>query len=483
MTPHRTTVDWRNAGVIVALTLAYLTVALAPIVLAWRAELPRRPFLDEMSSGLAMAAFAVLLLEFVVSGRYRAISRALGLDAAMRYHQLLAYAAVAFVILHPFLYTLPIAHRPWDYERLTSVTLTPAGTVTGLIAWALLVCLVGLAAFRDQLPWRYELWRATHGAGAALIAITAAHHTLDVGRYSAQPALANFWLVATAVALGSLAYLYIVRPLLRALRPYRISHVSRAGERTWLLAIEPATRRHIRFSAGQAAWIKVGRGRNPLADNPFSISSSPAAAPRLEFLVKELGDFSKSVGTLAPGTPVYVDGPYGNFTLAGRKGAGIAFVAGGIGVAPILSMLRTLAAARDACPIVLVYGNRTEAQILAREELDDMRRVLDLRVEYLLSEPPAGWQGHIGTLDRDMLDAALPKNDRASWLYFVCGPPPMIDSVETALAGFGVPLGQVVSERFRYDSSQFTPRERRMFTALAGIAATLLIAIGAFALR
>jgi len=101
----------------------------------------------------------------------------------------------------------------------------------------------------------------------------------------------------------------------------------------------------------------------------------------------------------------------------------------------------------------------------------------------VLAEPPPGWSGPRGQLDAANLRACLPRDDARAWLYFVCGPPAMIDAVELALARLGVPLRQIVSERFVYDTGILTPRERLTRGVIAAVAAAQLLAVLAFALR
>lgn len=199
--------------------------------------------------------------------------------------------------------------------------------------------------------------------------------------------------------------------------------------------------------------------------------------------MKEAGDFTRALPRLAPGTRVYLDGPHGNFTLRGRGGKGIVLVAGGVGIAPMLSILRSLAAARDPRPVILVYGNRHAGQIVAGPELEALRGVLDLDVRHVLSEPPSGHTGPVGQLDRATLERLLPREAHGEWLYFVCGPTPMIGAVEEALTERGVPLTQIVSERFRYDSGRRSKRERRILRALAVLVGVHLAVAAAFALR
>ena len=116
-----------------------------------------------------------------------------------------------------------------------------------------------------------------------------------------------------------------------------------------------------------------------------------------------------------------------------------------------MSILRQLRIDGEKRPLKLLYGNRLADQILFREELDEMAEAMDVDLHHILSEPPAGWSGEVGQLDEKMLRRLLTFEGHDRWLYIVCGPAPMIDSVEESLGRLGVPLRQIVSEKFSYD--------------------------------
>lgn len=470
----------RNATIqITALVALYVAIALLPLVLAALQGLSRRPWHMELSSGLAMAAFAMLLVEFMLAGRGRRLSGILGMDITMQAHRFAGIAALALLALHPMLYGGSIHTEPqvWDPMRNRSVVLGIAALVTGMLALLLLAALAFFAIFRGQLGISYEAWRLSHVLSSFAVAGLGLHHTLDTGRYAQDPASAAFWIAATALATAALAKVYLLDPLLAVRRRYRVSAVQPEAERTWRMRLEPATARRLRFRAGQFIWLKLGRAFGSITEHPFSIASSPEAPGRLDLLIKEAGDFTGAIGKVAAGTHAYMHGPYGNFTLEGREGAGIALIAGGIGIAPVLSILHQLAARGDRRPVRLLYGNRSATQIVARPELDALAGALDLQVHHVLSEPPAGWTGARGVLDAVTLAACLPGEGRGDWLYFVCGPPEMIDSVELSLHDLRVPLSQIVSERFTYQGGGRTPRERLLRAVLGG--ALGLIVLGA----
>ena len=432
---------------------AYLAIAIAPLVLSWLQRVPPRPFGDEVASGLAMTAFAVLLVEFILSGRFQAVSARIGMDVTMRFHQLVARAVVVFVLVHPFLYRTPFLNPvlPWDTTGQLTLGLDVGSLATGVIAWVALMAFVLMSMFRDQLPYRYETWRAMHAVGAVVIAVMVTHHTLAAGRYSADPLLAGFWLALLAGALASVVWTYVVAPLGEAGRPYDVTSVRKIALKTWELAVRPRHGEALSFDAGQFAWLNIGRSPFSLHENPFSISSAPAERPDIRFVIKEVGDFTRGIGDVVPGTTAYLDGAHGNLTLKGRQGTGVALIAGGVGIAPLLSIARQLVAENDPRPMILVYGNRVEEQIVYEDELRQLDRRAKTQVVHVISQPKPGWKGLTGRIDGTAIERSFSFGGAADWLYLVCGPPPMLDAVEDALLAIGVPAEQIVMEQFYYE--------------------------------
>lgn len=435
------------------LIVVYLAILVLPLAAAWSQGLPPRPWQYDLSSGLALCAFTGILLEFLLSGRFRFISGRIGIDATMRVHQLMARIFTLALLIHPFLYWGGASGDPlpWDTTRQLSLDFSPVASATGLIAWLALLYLVLTGIFREQRSGSYEAWRAAHGFAAVIVAGFGTLHTVQAGRYSADPLLFWFWIAMLTVALSTLVWVYLLKPALKARHRYRITAVRPIAERTWELGLAPAQGDTLSFRAGQFVWLSVGRSPFSLHENPFSIASAPTDRDGLSFVIKEVGDFTRGLNDIKPGTVAYIDGPHGNMTLDGLGDAGIALYAGGVGVAPILSILRELRDRGDRRPLLLLYGNRAAAQITYRDELTEMTQQLDLEVAYYLSEPPDGWEGRTGVIDRVAVAEALEARDVKNWLHVICGPLKMIEGVEAELLARGVPSAQILSERFYYD--------------------------------
>lgn len=147
-----------------------------------------------------------------------------------------------------------------------------------------------------------------------------------------------------------------------------------------------------------------------------------------------------------------MDGPYGSFSLERYPQARqFVFIPGGIGVTPIMSMLRSMAARGDQRPIKFFYANQTWEGVPFREEVDALRERLNLEIIYVIERPPQDWKGEAGFLNSQILKKYLPEE----WLgeethVFLCGPAVMMNAVEKALLQSGFAEKQVHSERYSF---------------------------------
>jgi predicted ferric reductase len=213
------------------------------------------------------------------------------------------------------------------------------------------------------------------------------------------------------------------------------------------LGLEPQGHPGFRFRAGQFGWLTLGASPFAGAEHPFSFSSSSQAASRIEISIKAAGDFTRRVQSTQVGAVAYLDGPYGSMSIDAFPDAdGYVFIAGGIGVAPCMAMLRTLADRGDRRPHLLIYGTNDLERTPFRDDLAALQQRLQLTVVHVLETPPEGWTGERGYVTESLLDRWLPRGGRHG--HFVCGPAPMMDAVEAALARLGVPLADLHSERF-----------------------------------
>jgi predicted ferric reductase len=224
--------------------------------------------------------------------------------------------------------------------------------------------------------------------------------------------------------------------------------LERVGDRLWALTLEPDGHAGLAYRAGQFAWLRLNCSTFSVREHPFSIASAPSDGVALRFLIKEAGDFTRQIGTLPIGARAFVDGPHGALCLEGRQEPGIFMIAGGAGLAPMLSLLREAATRGETRPITLLYGNRHQGQIMAAAELAAlaMRQRLDLH--HVLQEPPPGWTDFAGMMTPELIQAEATQAAREGWVFLLCGPGPMIQAAREGLAALGVPRRHILEERF-----------------------------------
>ena len=464
--------------------LVYLGLVGLPLILAATTHLANRPWLDELSSAMAMLAFNIILLEFLTSGKIAWLSKWMGVNWILQIHQLFSRTAILLLISHPFLYSLPnhpnYAPGPptESYLGMTGPTL-----MTGLLGLITLGILIGLAITRTKSKTSYESWRASHVIMALILSSAGLHHTLHAGRYAQEKWMMHYWQIAFGVALLTFLWVYVMQPLIQKLQPYQVSSLKQVAYNIWELTIHsqnPST--YPSYQAGQFTWLKL-KSPAPLYENPFSISSAPTPSSNtLSFLIKDLGDFTHQVTELKTGDLIYISSAYGNFGQANNDDSPLVMIAGGVGIAPMISLLREMIATQRTVvrAIHLIYGNRIESQIIDLSTMVDLKAFKNLTITPIISEPTSDWEGLVGVLDQITLKKALEKTNSfsGSTKYLVCGAAEMIDGVEYALEALSIRTSQIDSEKFQYDFTQRTVRIRNSLIGWAlGTMALIVSAI------
>ena len=326
----------------------------------------------------------------------------------------------------------------------------PARAVLAWLSIAGLGLLMVTSIWRRALRLSYQAWHVLHSALGVFIVLAALGHGFLVNYYFSAPLVRGVWIVYTAAFLWLAVWVRLIKPLRLSLRPWRVTQLWPEPGGSLTVSLEPVFRTtestQFSFRAGQFAWILPSRNPFTPTYHPFSISSS-ALSSRVDFTIKQVGDFTGSLRSLRLGQRVYLDGPHGSFTLESHPGMGYVFVGTGVGVTPFLSMLATLADQGDQRPIWLFLGNRHEDQVTGIRQLGRLRGRLNLRVIHVISRASTQWTGERGRVDAALLDRHLPL-ERRSLEYFICASGETVRSVETALQILGIPGDNVHSEQF-----------------------------------
>jgi len=425
-------------------TSLYVLLVILPLgVLLLGKVPPGTVFGWDFAVALGFSALAIMFTMFLLTARFKWTMSAFGIDIIYYFHRWIALVAFALLLAHPLIL---IGMEPLLLEYLKPDA--PWHMVAGNVALVAVILLVVTSVWRKTLRLEYDAWRFLHAVFAILAVAMAMVHIVGVNYYIDAPWKRELWLGLAVAMVLLLLYVRIVRPVLIMRRRYQVTDVSPERGDAWTLTVKPDGHPGMAFMPGQFIWMSLWHSPLAMREHPFSVASSALDPQRMQFTIKQLGDFTSQINTIEPGQHLYLDGPFGAFSIDRYPDVpGYVFVAGGIGIAPILSMLRTLADREDKRPLWLFYAYRSLERLTAFEELQALQTRLQLDMIIVLIEPPPDWTGESGFITREMLKRHLPGNP-TTLECFLCGPTPMTTSVEHSLDTIGVPLRQIHTELF-----------------------------------
>lgn len=219
-----------------------------------------------------------------------------------------------------------------------------------------------------------------------------------------------------------------------------------ADTRTFTLTFtDPGEQANFHYKPGQFVEISLlGVG-----EAPISITSSPSRKGYIELSIKGVGELTEALHRLSPGAVVGIRGPYGNgFPFDEVVGDNILFVGGGIGLAPLRSLINYVLDNRhDYGRVKILYGARTPGDMVFTRELAHWAKVTDTEVLYTVDRGDADWQGSVGLVTGLLPRITLTPDNYSA---FVCGPPVMIPFVIKDLLKLGFKEDKIISTLENY---------------------------------
>lgn len=402
-------------------------------------------FVYDLGKCFALVGIALLTMQFVLSARLQWVERPFGLDAVFRYHKMMAGLTAGVLLMHPVL----LALGGGGFGLIYSLD-APWYIWFGRVALVLLLAEVVGSAFRARLRLEFERWRLLHNQATLIFGLGAIHARVIGGDFEVE-AMKVLWVTMVAVAAGAWLHHKLLVPAVARARSYRVVEIERETPNVWTLKLKPPPgRARFDYRPGQFHFLHFRRGRGlPSEEHPFTISSSPTGE-HLTSTIKESGDFTRTIGLTSVGDAVAIRGPFGRFSYTYyRDRRDIVMIAGGIGITPLMSMLRHMRDWPVEAEVLLLYGNRAEEDIVFWEELQEMTRrgCPRLKVAHILSQPGESWTGERGYADRAAIER-LVGGHYSDKMYYICGPPPMMDKVIRDLKALGVADDHVEFERF-----------------------------------
>lgn len=425
----------------------YLGLVIFPCLVMFYGKMPGgNGFWWDFSMVLGFAAASMMAIMFFLTARFKRAALPFGVDIIYYFHKQISLLLLLFALAHPLIL---IASEPVVLEMLKPRLLNRY-MAAGIVSFIMIIFIMISSLWRKQLNIHYDNWRYVHAFLAAAAFLLALVHIEGVGNYIATLEKRIAWSGIMACWLLLLLYVRLVKPFALLKKPYEVVSVESEQGSAYTLDITPIGHPGIRFMPGQFVWLTMWSSPFSMREHPFSISSSAEQQNNLGFTIKELGDFTKRIKDAPRGLRVYVDGPYGAFSFDRHPAApGYVFIAGGIGIAPIMSMLRTLADREDKRGHQLFFAGANLDRLTFYEELIELKKRLSLQVVLVLEKPAPDWQGEKGFLTGTIFIRHLAENMH-ELEYFICGPVPMIHLAEKELHRLGVPLHHLHSELFDF---------------------------------
>ncbi|WP_300006784.1 ferric reductase-like transmembrane domain-containing protein [Pseudonocardia sp.] len=409
------------------------------------------PLWTQLSTTTGLLALSSMVCAAVLPSRVRSLTRAFGIEGILEVHRSLGVLAAALVLLH---LACVVVADPANVALLDPSRATPASRAATVATLALaLVVVLALTRSRTR-PLPYELWRWGHVGLAAIALAGSALHVWYLQNLVSDAVMSAVLGILSVLLLAVLTHRWVLRSMFDPAAEFVVRGVWRENDTVSTLVLDRRRSRHTAggdpgwtFAPGQFAWLRLQRSTSA-EEHPFTIASSADLGDSVEFTIRHhAGGFSAAVAHLEPGRSVWVDGPHGAFTVDDAHSAtGVVMIAGGVGVTPMMSMLRTAADRGDdrRFHLVLVVARRDD--VLFRDELGLLEQYLDLEVTEVLRGSARRGDPNplIAALTRPNDDAA----DPAAFDYFVCGSPSLVGTAFHALDALGVPPDHVRTEQF-----------------------------------
>ena len=420
---------------------ALIALLLLPLVVA----LPRlggiggppAAWLSWMGQVSGILGLAMMLLAAAVSLRLPGFDRPFGgLVRLWKLHHWMGFGAFILVMVHVL--ALALAAVPSSLDAAVATLFPPVshGAIwLGWLAWlAMVIFLAPTFGFFGRL--HYQRWKRLHLVSAAAVLLGLWHVLLLAGE--TWP----WWLLGIA-GLGAIAWRKLLSPRWSRL-PYRITSVERLARGVVELVLEPEGRR-MRHETGQFVYLSpldetltAGRGE----EHPYTIASSPGD-DQLRIGIKELGDASRALQSVTPGTRVLVEGPYGEFFGRRFPKRDMLWLGGGIGITPFVGGARDLASGgRSTGHVHLFYLANSPDRAYYQEELEG---IAEAHESFSFTQH---YSRERGRLDEAFLRQHCP--NYAEREIYICGPPGMNDHLQRLLTDQGIPASRIHSEVFDF---------------------------------
>lgn len=394
-------------------------------------------------SGLLAVYFVLSQLIFI--GRVKWLEKLFGLDKLSIWHHLNGFFALLFILAHPFL--LIIAYGGLNnlgfFSQIMDFIFNYPNVWQAELAVLIFVSIVTLSVSFIRKHLKYEKWYFLHLLTYVAI-LLAFGHQLKLGGDFHNRLFVGYWYLLYFLAFGQLIWYRFLTPLFNFyIHRFYLDHMVQENAGALSCYIKGRQLSDFKVIPGQFMIVRFLNRKLWWQQHPFSISGYQAGE-YIRLTIKPLGDFTASLkDKVKVGDKMLLDGPHGVFTLKRAVKDKLLFIAGGVGITPIRSILEeALLAGHEA---TLLYGNRSEQEIIFKGELDQLKQRHQFDLHYIISENSAA-NFEQGNIDKEKISRLVP--DLKEREVYLCGPVPMMKAIRQQLRELGLPKKLIHFEKF-----------------------------------
>lgn len=417
-----------NKKKIIVLKLLFVLYIFIPVIF-WSTY----GFFDPYSIGQLFGLLNIALLSLMplLSSRFHPLEKGVGQDRLLRWHSNIAKTAFVLILLHPAL----IIGR-YLLERLSIFEIAEfynsIGYWLGYVMLISLIITIVTSIYTRKIRLNYEVWKIIHYLNYVIL-IGMFIHSFFLGTHTQEGEPLYYWWLGLMiiVAFGMFNRLVMI-PLKR--KKYEVVKIENETEEVISVYMKPLEER-INFSPGQFAYARFYSLNISSEEHHFTLSGSPNDK-YLRYSIKSVGDYTKDISKIKVGDKVGIDGPYGAFSNEGMSGPFL-FIAGGIGVTPLMSMILAMRDQPEKEKVILMYSAGSFNEMAFKKELEKLSKEDWFEVQFFDRR-----------LEEEDLKKAL-TTIKAPPKVFLVGPEPMMDSIEKMLVSLKIPSSNIFTEKFR----------------------------------
>lgn len=380
-------------------------------------------FLYLMGRLMGLISFLFLSILIISGDTARFFDRFFGMDRIIKFQRKFSLIICIFVVLHPVFFIAAESVPALDY-LLPNFSVLPLALGT----LSFYIFIVILIASRLYKRISYDGWQYLHVLTYILFFFVL-YHAVNIGSsYNSSALVKTIYFFMLIFVLIGIVYRTNYKLKQRGLK-FFVKNIEWETKDAFTLTLKP--NKQFSFKAGQFCFLRLKKDKL-YARHPFTISSSPKEE-NLSFTMKLTGRFTKAASELKKGEEVIVDGPFGIFTIEDHE-KDLVFIAGGVGIAPFMSMIKNQLESEKKQNVLLLYGSKTKDDIIFKKQLDSVKKVWFKKV-YVLdkvdSNDTSTEKFEKGPIRKEMIESYV--KDVKNSLFYICGPEPMKEYVKKIL--------------------------------------------------